>query len=106
MEEFDIDIVHCLRRRHSNVGGLTRAYEVMRDVSKDNDFPDVIIMIINVEETLEEYRKNHSILGWHVVSSWSHKGCMNTNCTQELKLFDNRRPTLFLRKRWCFATNH
>jgi hypothetical protein len=49
MEEFDIDIdiVHCARRRHGNVDGLIRAYERVGDVSKDNNFPDATIMIIN-----------------------------------------------------------
>jgi len=49
MEEFDIDIVHRLGRRHGNVDGLTRAYEGVGDVSKDDDFPDATIMAINAE---------------------------------------------------------
>jgi hypothetical protein len=57
MEEFDIDIIHRPGRRHGNVDGLTRAYEGMGDVSKDDDFPDAIIMAINAEEALEEYRE-------------------------------------------------
>ncbi len=57
MEEFDIDIVHRPGRRHGNVDGLTRAYEGVGDVSKDDDFPDATIMSINVEEALEEYRE-------------------------------------------------
>jgi hypothetical protein len=32
MEEFDIDIIHRLGRRHGNVDGLTRAYEGVGDV--------------------------------------------------------------------------
>jgi hypothetical protein len=50
MEEFDIDIVHRPRRRHSNVDGLTMAYEGMSDVLKNDDFQDAIIMTINVEK--------------------------------------------------------
>jgi hypothetical protein len=57
MEEFDINIVHPPRRRHGNVDGLTRTYEGVGDVSKDDDFPDATIMAINVEETPEEYRE-------------------------------------------------
>ncbi len=57
MEEFDIDIVHRLGRRHDDVDGLTRAYEGVSDVSEDDDFPDVAIMAINAGKTLEEYRK-------------------------------------------------
>ncbi len=34
MEEFDFDIVHCLRRQHGNIDGLTRAYEGVGDVFK------------------------------------------------------------------------
>jgi hypothetical protein len=57
MEEFDIDIVHRLGRRHGNVDGLTRAYEVVGVVLEDDDFSDVAIMSINVEEAPEEYRE-------------------------------------------------
>ncbi len=57
MEEFDIDIVYRPRRRHGNVDGLTRAYEGVGDVSEDDDFSDVVIMSINVEEAPEEYRE-------------------------------------------------
>jgi hypothetical protein len=57
MEEFDIDIVHCLGRWHGNVNGLTKGYERLGDVSKDDDFQDAAIMTINVEEAPEEYRK-------------------------------------------------
>ncbi len=49
MEEFDIDIVHHLGRRHGNVDGHTRAYEGVGDVSKDGDFPNATIMTINAE---------------------------------------------------------
>ncbi len=48
MEEFDIDIVDCPRRRHSNVDGFTKPYEGIGDVSKDDDFPNVALMTINV----------------------------------------------------------
>jgi hypothetical protein len=57
MEEFDIDIVHCPGRRHTNVDGLTRAYEGVGDVSEDDDFPDATIMTINANEAFEEYQK-------------------------------------------------
>jgi hypothetical protein len=57
MEEFDIDIVHRPGRRHGNVDGLTRAYEGVGDVSKDDDFLDAAIMAINAEEAPEEYRE-------------------------------------------------
>jgi len=57
MEEFDIDIVHCLGRWYGNVDDLTKAYEKVGDVSKDDDFQDAAIMTINVEEAPEEYRK-------------------------------------------------
>jgi hypothetical protein len=50
MEEFDIDIVHRLGRRHGNVNGLTRAYKGVGDVSEDDDFQDTTIMTINVKE--------------------------------------------------------
>jgi len=53
MEEFDIDIVHCPGRWHGNVDGLTRAYEGMGDVLKDDDFPNATIMTINAEETFK-----------------------------------------------------
>jgi hypothetical protein len=55
MEEFDIDIVHHLGRRHGNVDGLTRAYEGMGDVSEDDKFSDATIMTINSDEVLEKY---------------------------------------------------
>jgi len=48
MEEFDIDIVNHPRRRHGNVHGLTKPYEGMGDVSKDDDFLNVALMTINV----------------------------------------------------------
>ncbi len=54
MEEFDIDIIHRLRTWHGNVDGLTRAYEGVGDVSKDDDFLDARITTINVEETHEK----------------------------------------------------
>jgi hypothetical protein len=57
MEEFDIGIVHRPRRRHGNVDGLTRAYEGVGDVLKDDDFPNVTIMTTNVDEMREKYRK-------------------------------------------------
>ncbi len=44
-------------RWHGNVDGLTRAYEGVGDVSKDDDFPNATIMSINAEETHEEYRE-------------------------------------------------
>jgi hypothetical protein len=55
MEEFDIDIVHSPGRRHDNVDGLTKAYEGVGDVLKDDNFLDVAIMSINVEEAPKEY---------------------------------------------------
>ncbi len=57
MEEFDIDIVHRPGRRHGNVDGLTKAYEGVGDVLKDDDFLDATIMSINIEKTLKEYRE-------------------------------------------------
>ncbi len=57
MEEFDIDIVHHLGRRHGNVDDLTRPYEGMGDVSEDDDFLDVAIMTINAKEVPEEYQE-------------------------------------------------
>jgi hypothetical protein len=57
MEEFDINIVHRLGRQHGNVDGLTKAYKRMGDVSENDNFPDVAIISINAEETLEEYRE-------------------------------------------------
>jgi hypothetical protein len=57
MEEFDIDIVHCPRRQHGNVDGLTRAYEGVGDVSEDDDLSDAVIMAINVKEAHEKYRE-------------------------------------------------
>jgi len=55
MEEFNIDIVHRLRRWHGNVDGLIRPYKGVGDVSKDDDFSDVVIMSINTKEAPEEY---------------------------------------------------
>jgi hypothetical protein len=57
MEEFDIDIVHRPGRRHGNVDGLTRAYEGVGDVSKDDNFLDAGIMAINAKEAPEEYQE-------------------------------------------------
>jgi hypothetical protein len=57
MEEFDIDIVHRPGRRHGNVDGFTKAYKGMGDVSEDDDFPNVAIMAMNVEEAPEKYRE-------------------------------------------------
>jgi hypothetical protein len=51
MEEFYIDIVHCPERRHGNGDGLIRAYKGVGDVSKNDDFLEVIIMTINAKET-------------------------------------------------------
>jgi hypothetical protein len=50
MEEFDIDIIHHPSKQHGNVDGLTRAYEGVSDVSKDDNFPDVAIMTIIADE--------------------------------------------------------
>jgi len=94
MEEFDIDIdiVDCLGRWHGNVDGLTRAYERVGDVLEDDDFSKY-----NNDHQCKKNAwgipRNHSILGWHEVSSWSHKGGANMNCAQKSKLFDNRLPT-------------
>jgi len=49
MEEFDINIVHRPGRQHDNVDGLTKTYEGVGDVLKDDDFPDATIMSINAE---------------------------------------------------------
>jgi hypothetical protein len=57
MEEFDIEIVHCPKRRHGNVYGFMKAHKIVGYVSKGDDFPDVTIMTINVEEAPEEYKK-------------------------------------------------
>jgi len=38
MENFDLEIVHCLGRWHGNVDGLTRVYERVGEVSEDDDF--------------------------------------------------------------------
>jgi hypothetical protein len=57
MEEFDIDIVHRLGRRHGNFDGFIRAYEGVGDVSEHDDFSDVVIMTINIKKVLEEYRE-------------------------------------------------
>ncbi len=59
MKEFDIDIdiIHYLGRWHGNVDGIIRAYERVGDVSKDNDFPNAIIMTNNAKETPKEYQK-------------------------------------------------
>jgi hypothetical protein len=54
MEEFHIDIVHHLGRRHGNVDGLMRVYEGMGDVTEDDDFPDVTLMTINAKRTPKE----------------------------------------------------
>ncbi len=42
---------------HGNVDSLTKAYERVGDLLKDDDFLDVTIMTINVKEALKEYRK-------------------------------------------------
>jgi hypothetical protein len=55
MEEFNIDIVHHPGRWRDNVDGLTRAYEGMGDVSKDDNFPNVTIMTINAKEVPKKY---------------------------------------------------
>jgi hypothetical protein len=55
MEEFNLDIVHRLGRQHGNVDGLTRAYEGLGDVSKDDDFLNTTIMTINLENVPKEY---------------------------------------------------
>ncbi len=57
MEEFDINIVHHLGRRHGNVDGFTRTYEGVGDVSEDDNFPDATIMSINAKEAPEEHRE-------------------------------------------------
>jgi hypothetical protein len=56
-ENFDkiLKIVHHLGRWHGNVDGLIKACEGVGDVSKNDDFPNVTIMTINVEEGFEEY---------------------------------------------------
>ncbi len=55
MKEFNIDIVHCLKRQHDNVDGFIRAYKGVGDVLEDDDFSDAAIMTINVKEAYEEY---------------------------------------------------
>jgi hypothetical protein len=57
MEEFDFDIVHCPRRQHDNVDGLTRAYEGVGDVLKDDDFLDATMMTVNAKEPPNEYQE-------------------------------------------------
>jgi hypothetical protein len=55
LEEFDLDTIHHLKRRHGNVDGLTKAYEGMGDVLENGDFPNATIMTINAKEVLKEY---------------------------------------------------
>jgi hypothetical protein len=54
-ENFDkiLKIVHHLGRWHGNVDGLWKAYEGVGDVLENDDFPNVTIMTINVEEAFE-----------------------------------------------------
>jgi hypothetical protein len=106
MEEFDIDIFHCLRRRHGNVDGLTKAYEGVGDVLKDNDFQDAAIMTINAEEMPKEYREIIQYLDDMRFLIGATKAVRSMNCAQESKLLDDRQSTLLLKKRWCFVTNH
>ncbi len=98
MEEFDIDIVHHPRRRHGNVDGLTRAYEGVGDVSKDDEFPNVGIMTINVEEMPKEYRKiiqyldgmRFPIEATKVVWTWIAHKSQNYSIISNLLYFQGR----------------
>jgi hypothetical protein len=84
-----------------NVDGLTRAYEGVGDVLEDDDFPDATIMTINVEE----YQKIIQYLDGIRFLLEPQRWCEHELCTR-VELLNNRRPTLFPRKGWCFATNH
>jgi len=57
MEEFDFGIIHFLERQHGYVDDLTKAYEGVGDVLKDDDFLDATIMTIHVKEMLKEYQE-------------------------------------------------
>jgi len=57
MEEFDIDIVHCLGRQHGIVDGFTMAYEGVGDVSEDDDFLNTV-MTINAKKHMRNTKKS------------------------------------------------
>jgi hypothetical protein len=61
MEEFDIDIVHHPGRQHGNVDGLTRAYEGVGDVSKDDDFSNAAICPLMQKKHLKNIKKSFNI---------------------------------------------
>ncbi len=44
-----------LNKQHNDVDGVIKPYEKIKNVSKDNDFPNMAKMNINVEEKLEKY---------------------------------------------------
>jgi heme-degrading monooxygenase HmoA len=46
MEEFDLNIIYRLRRRHGTIDDFIKAYERMGDVSEDDGFLDVAIITI------------------------------------------------------------
>jgi hypothetical protein len=96
MEEFDIDIFHCLRRRHGNVDGLTKAYEGVGDVLKDDDFQDAAIMTINAEEMPKEYREIIQYLDDMRFLIGATKAVRSMNCAQESKLLDDGQSTILL----------
>jgi hypothetical protein len=42
-------------KQHNDVDGVMKPYEKIKNISKDDDFPNMAIMNFNVEKNLENY---------------------------------------------------
>jgi hypothetical protein len=56
LQEFDLKIVHRAGTKHRNVNFLLRMKNEVRIVSEDDDFLNVMLMSIDIEDEPEEYK--------------------------------------------------
>jgi hypothetical protein len=56
LQKFDLEIVHRAGTKHGNFDFLSRMEKEVEVMSEDDDFPDAMLMSINIEDEPEEYK--------------------------------------------------
>ena len=56
LQKFDLKIIHCANTKHENVNFLSRMKKEVEFVSKDNDFPEAMLMSIDIDNEPEKYK--------------------------------------------------
>ena len=56
LQEFDLDTVHRVGTKHENVDFLSRMEKEVGVIFKDNDFFDTILISVDIQNELEEYK--------------------------------------------------